>query len=448
MQSVLSSADFAEAESRVIKIARKQKDNKYTNFFRNFKFFYERAKELSDSQLNIFTKTLTESCEVIEIKSWQTEQAITMFNSLNSDGLPLYDSDIISAKLYAAAKENGTGDEFTKLWKELIGLVNELKRDDIADIDAILMQQMYYERAKNSEMVSQTGSINVTTPGLRRYFTDINRNILRDPVGLCKKLINLALIWKKTASYPMIRVLLKFNDNAKLFLASYFHRFTANEISEDTIKDIVECLLKLFAVLELVDIVYSSSAFKTFLFGEIVKLADGNVPAEEIKKDFDRHIHEKWSKDKIRADVIEYDKNMLVYLNEYLYAKEYSLNFNIGTKCDIEHIMPISGANIDEIRKDAQIESTEEFEGIVNKLGNKILLEEKINRAIGNEWFRTKVSTKLSDKTGYVDSSYPIASALVGKFADVNKPYWCKKDIEDATEKIGDRIIKFIFGDR
>lgn len=49
------------------------------------------------------------------------------------------------------------------------------------------------------------------------------------------------------------------------------------------------------------------------------------------------------------------------------------------------------------------------FYDFVNKLGNKVLLEEKINRTIGNEWFRTKVSTKLADKTGYIDSNYPIA---------------------------------------
>lgn len=71
------------------------------------------------------------------------------------------------------------------------------------------------------------------------------------------------------------------------------------------------------------------------------------------------------------------------------------MSFTLGTKYDIEHIMPYSGNNLQEIRKDAEIDSEEEFHSIVNKLGNKILLEEKINRTIGNEWFRTKVSTKL-----------------------------------------------------
>lgn len=445
LESILSSVDFVEAESKVIRIPRKQKDNKYTNYFKNFKFFYEKAKELSDSQLNNFAKTLRGSCEIIEIKSWKTEQAITMFNSLNSDGLPLYDADIISAKLYAVAEQNKTEKEFSDLWKELIELIDELKRENIANIDALFMQQMYYERAKGNEIVTETGSINVTTPGLRRYFIDINPQILCDPIGLCNQLINLAGIWKKAADYPIIQVLLKFNDNAKLFLASYFHRFTVDEINEEKIRDAAECLLRLFAVLELVDIGYSSNLFKTFLFGELVKLADSEISVEEIKNDFDRHIREKWDKDEIKKDVTEYDKNMLVYLNEYLYAKEKGLDFKIETKCDIEHILPASGSNIDEIRKDAKIESLEEFKSIVNKLGNKILLEQKINRAIGNNWFRTKVSTSLSAKTGYVDSSYPIATALVKKYENDIKPFWYKNDIEKATEKIGSRIAEFVF---
>ncbi len=448
LQTILSAVDYAEAESKVIKIPRKQKDNKYTNFFRNFKFFYDRAKELSDSQLNSFAKTLTDSCEVIEIKSWQVEQAITMFNSLNSDGLPLYDSDIISAKLYAEAEKSKVSDEFTKLWKELIELIDELKQSGIANIDAILMQQMYFERAKNknNEIVTATGSINVTTPGLRRYFTEDNKELLNDPIGLCNQMINIAKIWKKASAYPIIQVLLKFNDNAKLFLASYFHRFDADKISEQDVNEIAVCLLRIFTVLELVDIGYSSSTFKTFLFGEIVKMADSSVFVQDIKADFDKHISEKWKADEIKKYVSEYDRNMLVYLNEYLFAQENGLSFVLGSKYDIEHIMPQSGANLDAIRKDAQIDSKEEFDDTVNKLGNKILLEEKINRSIGNEWFRTKVSTKLSDKTGYIDSDYPVATALVRKYENDTKPYWCKQDIDHATDVASDRIVGFIFG--
>lgn len=446
LETILQATDFASAEARVIKIKYKQKDNRYTNFFRNFKFFYGKISELSDSQLNSIAKSIIDNCEVIEIKSWQVEQAITMFNSLNSDGLPLYDSDIISAKLYAEAEKQGKEKEFADLWKQLNNCIIELESIRIADINSILMQYMYFIRTINKETISETGAINVTTPGLRRYFTEINKIPITDPVCMCFDMIKLAKMWKKVSEYSQMKVLLKLNENTKLFLASYFFRFDEENITEEVVEPILECLLRLFSLLELIDVGYSSKYFKTFLFGVETKFVNQSIAVDEIIHDFDEHIRSNWDKEAIRVVLHDYDGNALVYLNEYLFAKENGMSLALGAKCDIEHIMPYSGSNLQEIRKDAEIDSEEEFYGIVNKLGNKILLEEKINRAIGNEWFRTKVSTKLENKTGYIDSEYPIARALVSKYQSANKPYWKKNDIISATDKASDRIIEFIFG--
>lgn len=446
LATILQATDFVSAEARVIKIKYKQKDNRYTNFFRNFKYFYGKISELSDSQLNSIAKSITDNCEVIEIKSWQVEQAITMFNSLNSDGLPLYDSDIISAKLYAEAEKRGKEKEFADLWKQLNNCIIELESIRIADINSILMQYMYFIRTINKETISETGAINVTTPGLRRYFTEINKIPITDPICMCSDMIKLAKIWKKVSEYSQMKVLLKLNENTKLFLASYFFRFDEENITEEIVEPILECLLRLFSLLELIDVGYSSKYFKTFLFGVETKFVSQSVAVDEIIHDFDEHIRSNWDKEIVRVALHDYDGNALVYLNEYLFAKENGMSFALDAKYDIEHIMPYSGSNLQEIRKDAEIDSEEEFYDVVNKLGNKILLEEKINRAIGNEWFRTKVSTKLENKTGYMDSEYPIARALVSKYQSANKPYWKKNDIISATGKASDRIIDFIFG--
>lgn len=303
-----------------------------------------------------------------------------MFNSLNSDGLPLLDADIIAAKLYAVAESNNIQSDFTTAWKSLIELIEELKQNNIVDIDDILNQQMYHERAIRRELVSDSGAIILTTPGLRRYYTEINKDLLNDPMGLCNTITNLANIWKKVSQYPSIQVLMKFNSNAKLFIASYFHRFKSEDITEESIEEMAICLLRLFTILELVDAGYSSSRFKSFLFGEIEKMANPEVSVQDIKVDFDKHILKEWQYDDIRERIVDYDENALVYLNELLFSKEKNLPFSLDSSYDIEHIMPSSGANLDEIRRDAQINSEEEFRSVVNKLGNKILLEKKINR--------------------------------------------------------------------
>lgn len=442
---IIMSSSYEEAERSTTKIPYKQKDNKFTNFFRNFKFFYNEASLLSDSQINSIAEKIIGRCEIIEIKSWKVDQAITMFNSLNSDGLPLYDSDIISAKLYANAESQGLSRSFGEAWEELKEQVDELSGLGICDLDSILMQQMYYEKAARCEIIGESGSPNVTMPGLRRYFTEINKDLLSHPVELCNDMNNIARIWKKTFEYPSVQVLSRFNENFRFFLATYFHRFRADEITEKDVAPLADAMIRLFAILELVDAGYSSRNFKTFLFSELERLADPSVLVSEIIKDFSDHIGKTWNRADIKASISDYSRNPLVFLNEYLVAGEDGVQFSIGTKYDIEHILPYSGGNIQVIRTDAGIITDDEFYGIVNKLGNKILLEQKINRSIGNEWFRTKVSMRLRDKSGYVDSIYPMARQLVLRYRGKDKAYWTKQDIEEATNTIEERIVGFIF---
>ena len=442
VKQIIESIDFINAEQIVHKFPRKQKDNKYTKHFRNFKFFYNKLEEKSESQLNKFAKVFLEKCQVIEIRSWQIEQAITMFNSLNSTGLPLSDADIISAQLYSNAGDNKT--IFNEQWESINKLASELNIRKIIDIDGVLQQYMYINRAYNKDYltVKEDGkeSIDVTTPGLRRFYTDIKKELLSEPLVLCKNLSKITNIWNEIKDYPTVKLLLKFNENAKLFLSGYLYRYEANEISEEKVLEVCECLLRLFAVLELSDIGYSSSKFKTFLFSENIKFVDKNISIETIKNDFDEHIKINWDEKNLEESISEYDKNILVFLNEYIYAKNKDLNFDFAENVNIEHIMPASGRNISIIQQDAGISNKEEFNGIVNKLGNKILLEEDINKSIGNEWFKTKKQNSIKSKSGYKDSGYAIAVSLTS----FSKDKWTKDDIDAATHKVVKRIVKFI----
>jgi len=434
IQKILTNKDFDSTEKSVEKLERKQKDNKYTNHFRNFKFFYEKLSKKSESQLNEFAKKFLGECQIIEIRSWDIEQAITMYNSLNSTGLPLADADIISAKLYAIADKNGNKNEFNKKWQNINELAQELENQKIVDIDSILQQFMYINRAKNREN-------DTTLPSLRRYYTEIKKELLKEPLLLCDNLAKISEIWNKIQHFSIIKLLLQFNDNIKLYLPSYLYRFNPEDISEKNIIEFAECLLRLFTVLELVDAGYSSKYFKLFLFVENIKLVNDDVSLDTIINDFNQHISNNWDQEIIRGLICEYDKNILVYINEYLHCKSKGENFKLSSNVNIEHIMPSSGRYDDLIKLDANIDNEAEFNGIVNQIGNKILLEAKINQSISNEWFRAKKQTSINNKTGYKDSKYSIAKALTNYPAEL----WQKHDIERATEKAADRIVDFIF---
>lgn len=376
-----------------------------------------------------------------------------MFNSLNADGQPLNDADIISAKLYKAAKDCGKIDKYNELWYDFKYQSELLKARGVSDVTGLLMQYMYYIRTATGETRPSGGAVNVRAPGLRRYFTqDIqdektagNTRLNEKPIELCEDLLRLGKMWEKASDYPAVKVLLKFNANANLFFASYLLRLDEKEITEEKITVVAESFLRLFAALALVDFGFSHKYFKTFLFEEEIKLVDKEIPEEEIKTDFITHIKKCFMKDQILSHAIDCYDNSLVYLNEYLFAQEKGLPFAID-KPDIEHIMPQSGRNHSQIRIDANIENEEEFKAVVDKLGNKILLEKAINCSLGDAWFRTKISKSIKEKAGYKGSNYPIASYLVKTYEnDTERNRWTKEDISKATEKAANRIANFIF---
>lgn len=436
LANIVEAKTFADAEKAVYKFPRKQKDNKYTNFFRNFKSFYEKLHAYQESNLDVLVNGFLTKCQIIEIKSWQIEQAITMFNSLNSTGMPLSDADIISAQLFSK-----TPDEinFKAIWEPIIRQADELEQKKVINIDSVLQQFMYINRAKGREY--EAGQLN--TPGVRKYYTVIKPELQNDPIDICGKFDRILKIWSQIQVYPLTKLLLKFNENFKLFLISYLFRVPEQELSEQSATPIMESLLRLFALLEVGDFGFSSRYFKTFLFNENFKLVDPEYPIESIIADFDKHINTTWQKEEVIVDIKEYDKNILVYLNEYIYAKEHGLYFDFTPdKVNVEHIMPASGHNIETIRVDAGM-TKEEFYDMVNLIGNKILLEEDINKHIGMDWFKTKKGTLVQDKKGYVGSKFGIASALSSYPADK----WGKNDIESANSKAAERICRFIFNE-
>lgn len=445
LNKIIEAENFDIAQKNAFKIPRKQKDNQYTNHFRKFKFFYEQLADKSESQIYKFAEIFLDECEVIAIRSEQTEQAITMFNSLNSTGLPLSDSDIISAQLYANAKKDDMHEKFNGNWADLNKLASRLNQSKIVNLDNILQQYMYIHRAIGNEYVKTKDdgglSIDVTTPGLRRYYTEIKKDdLLTNPLELCQKLTDIANKWEKVQEYPIVKLMLKNNENIKLFLAGYLYRFDVDDISQENISTVCESLLRLFTLLEVGHLGYSSSKFKTFLFGEIVKLIDKNISIDEIKQNFDKHISQ-WQPEDVKILISDYDKNILVFLNEYLFAKQKDLPFDFVESVNIEHIMTASGRNIDTIRQDANIADIDEFKSLVNKIGNKILLEGDVNKSIGKDWFKTKKQNTIGDRKGYKDSKYAIAKSLV----DYSKDQWEKDDILTATDEAVARISDFIF---
>jgi len=71
---ILKAKNYRDALNGVYKEPRRKSDNKFTNFFRNFKYFHGKLEDASPSAVNRFAKNIIEKCEIIEIRSWQVSQ--------------------------------------------------------------------------------------------------------------------------------------------------------------------------------------------------------------------------------------------------------------------------------------------------------------------------------------------------------------------------------------
>lgn len=442
VKKILQGEYFEAIKESVTEIKYKQGDNRYSNFFRNFKYFCEKLESYDSTKLNAFAKKLLNNCQIIVIVSYQTEEAIEIFNSLNSTGMPLADADILSAKLYS--NYTGNRHEFNEKWGNIIKITNELNAQKICSIDDILNQYMYILRARQNKK-------DTTLPGVRRYFTDINQEPLKNPRIFIEDFEKIIDIWQNETNeneaggetrnnlQNLKQVLFALNRNFKFYYATYFFFNKDKSLAEKEL--FVSALLKLFALLEIGSWGYSSSKFKVFLIGLNVEISAG-VSTRELVRLINEHIHNNFNKEEILKILSEANPgNGIVYLNEYLFAQEKNIPINLSTKkIEIEHIMPASGRNIVAIREDAGMDE-KTFKQYANRIGNKILLEQSINGSISNDWFRVKKQNSVKDKRGYKDSDFPIARSLV----EYEKNVWRQEDIDDATEKASRRITDFIF---
>ncbi|WP_051586207.1 DUF262 domain-containing protein [Mycoplasmopsis lipofaciens] len=435
LQKILFAKDLKELDSNITIIKNKRKDNRYTNFYKNFKFFYNKLENKDSTELISFADKFLDNCQILKIKTWNIDQAISMFNSLNSDGLPLEVADILAAELMIYVN-NDDNNDFKKKWFEIVELVDELDKEQISNMDSILLQQMYINRSIAKDYSGESyENISTYTPGIRAYYLEQNRDILKQPLQLINNLLHLIKIWHKIKDFTISKLCFKFNQNIKIFMISYLSKFKLEDINEEKVKEIAIPLLKLFTILELVEIGYSSSKFKSFLFKLNLFSVDDNYNVSDINKMVNEHINTTWKREQINQLLNTYSKNVLVYLNEYLISQERNMSLNLNKSNDVEHILPkvIWRANDDK------------YDDYIDSLGNKIVLERPINRGFSEEWFPFKLEK-------YKNSIYPMARKIWEDFSiknsqdsSENKIKWDIDEINNNEKEIIERIMKFIF---
>lgn len=360
MTTILLGRDFTSIKAKVYQIYRRQKDNRYTNYYKNFRYFYNMCDDLNVFKLINFANHFIDNCQVITITSYNTDQAINIFNSLNGTGVPLTPIEVIVSKTTANASDRKN---FEKNWQEIVQRTDSSR----LDLNALITHYIFVK-------LSEQNGADRRNPGIRAFFSK-NKHLLNEDILFTSELNTIINNFERVSDTIIGQLINKLNGNLRPFVSSYLFFRQDNTY--------LEYLLRLGVLIELSELSYSHKLFKGFL--EEINLLYSQVDSisiDELISKIRNHIHDNFIYEDVKQTLTESGvSNSILYVNEFLFALEKGIDFNLDGNIDIEHIMPQSGLNRENIMSDAGLESQEEFRDYAEKIGNKILLEADINRS-------------------------------------------------------------------
>ena len=399
------------------------KENAVDNYSVNYRFFKKQCDEYAEGhpmQWKQLCITILQKCIILPIECDTPETALTIFSTLNDRGLPLADSDIFKAQIYRNLESTKKRKEFTDTWKELTQICKQAH----ISIDDVFRYYTHVLRARREDKSKEVG--------LRKFYSESDYKILKD-AKLITELLDLANFWRllnvnikseEPVNYIVtdeirkyIQCLFCYPNEYWKYATSVFFLKNKDIITFDI--DFNKMLQKLIASLfvKFID-VPSVNAIKDDIYNTCIAIQKHN----ELQ--FRVVFNEDLLYQNIPSHCSSRLSRALLLLDAYLNVNQEEL---IPETSEIEHIFPKKWQNTnyngwDE--KDAQL--------YLDRFGNKIIFENKLNIQAGNGYFGVKKQKYSSSK---------IATVL--ELSNYQKNDWVKEDIEERETKFKENIISF-----
>lgn len=402
------------------------KDN-YSKNYNKFKELYIQKSQSSPNQIYHFVLALLNYSILLPITADDQETALTIFNTLNNRGLPLSDADIFKSYIYKKLDDTGKK-AFINKWKKLETDAEKVNES----IQSLFYYNMFYMRAKEKDDKS-------TTPGVRKYYLDKNKNRLT-PEVIDDLTVNLQL-WKVINGREAAdgEEWSQNMDIRKILdcLSSYTNEFWKYPVSiffmehkdKTNFEEIfLKFLRKLYVMLLTRYLeVPTINAVKVDILKLNVQIINNSHPEfyagfEEKKLEDEYAVNaEKARTDKL---IIAPHKNMVRMLLKVLAYQEDTQTDLLPGYWEIEHIFPQTW--------DSKYYTLNEEEANekLEHLGNKLPLEKKLNISASNNYFAKK-------KDRYKDSKI----AIIKKLGDSTLDEWNLTNIDTNDTKVCE-IIK------
>jgi uncharacterized protein with ParB-like and HNH nuclease domain len=398
-------------------------DNANDNYSKNFIFFKNKCDQyatINPMQWKELCVTILQKCIILPIECDAQDTALTIFSTLNDRGLPLADSDIFKAQIYRNGDTDEKRKEFTAKWKELMHICKQ----GHLSVDDVFRYYTHILRARNNDKSKEVG--------LRKFYAEDKYKRLKDE-NLMSEIIALSEFWryinseiepddevKYTISIEArkyIHCLNCYPNEFWKYVTSVF--FMKNRESETFDQDFILMLKKLVSFLFAKFIESPTvNAIKDDIYAACISISNSNELQVRIA------LNEESLKQQIEGFASSRLSRALILLDAYLNPNQID---RIPDTFDIEHIFPKKW-------QDTNYNgwSIEDANAYLDKFGNKVAFEKKLNIQAGNGYFGIKKQKYRLSK---------IAAVL--ELSDYPKNDWIKTDIEERENRFKGTIINF-----
>ena len=414
-------------------------DNMKSRYTLNFRFF----QKMIDNFINdypayfpYFPSRILNNCFLLPIEADQQDTALRIFSTLNNRGKALSDADIFKAEFYKYYSKEGKKDDFMNRWRKLDEICERNFRPSMGTpMDELFTRYMYYERAK-------MGNKKSTTEALRTFYSANNYALLK-----CDETLNnmelLASFWEDVInqsderfSERVLRKLFVLNyapNSMWTYILSVYFLQNRNEKNENKLDDekLYTFLCRLIAFIWTYAITNPGvNALRTPIYAEMVNLIKGkDIDFADFKFKKQQTINQFNNYNFYNGRPIT--RSMLAW---WIMQQEEQEIPDINTIFEIEHIYA---------RKRNEMEKSLIDKWSIEKIGNKALLEKRINIRASDYRFTDKIKyyQGITNKKGETKKA-TINSELI--YMANNQTDFTEQNINNRTERILTAFIEYI----
>lgn len=420
----------------ILKTGNVNKDQK-SNYAKNYRFFQEKIDAFLNEYPSYFAylpARILGNCILLPVEAESQDTALRIFSTLNDRGLPLSDADIFKAQFYKYYNAKGTKESFIEQWKELEEVCGRIFRPlNGTPMDELFTRYMYFIRAKQ-------GNKSSTTEALRKFYEKDKYSILKQEETLPNLKI-LANFWNDVYHQNSDRfsnsVLKKLfvlnyapNGMWTYFLSVYFlqNKDVNNQLDESKL---IVFLTKMIAFIWAYSFTNPGvNALRTPVYAEMINIVSGKA-VSFVDFKFDENTLSTAIKNFEFKNGRPITKSMLTW---WAFNNEIQALPVFNTTFEIEHIFA---------RKRQENDKSLQNIKSLESLGNKAILEEKINIRASDYRFADKIKyyQGFTNDKGQVKQGTIIAELV--NLANSNSDF-TEQDIENRNGKIIDGFILFL----